>query len=203
MYCHSVINKNSHFQDKPHLIENRKKFVEQKRAKRVLIQTNGKYKNKIDTLFVDQRNKIRYSAVKSNFATLDSANSSINNANDSNGNTLVVCCDGNASFYEVGLFQIPIERGYSTLGWNYPGFAQSTGLPYPEQLTAAADAVMHYAFDLGFKAENIILFSWSIGGFAVSWLTNQYPDVKAAVRRFKFLKEVNILINQECIRKRS
>ena len=61
------------------------------------------------------------------------------------------------------------------------GFAQSTGLPYPEQLTAAADAVMHYAFDLGFKVENTILFSWSIGGFAVSWLSNQYPDIKGVV----------------------
>jgi len=48
-------------------------------------------------------------------------------------------------------------------------------------LTAAADAVMHYAFDLGFKVEEIILFSWSIGGFAVSWLSNQYPDVKGVV----------------------
>lgn len=98
-------------------MENRTKFIEQKRAKRVLIQTNGDYKNKIDALFVDQRNKIRYSEAKSNFATLDSKHSSI----ESNGNYLVICCDGNASFYEVGIFQIPIERGFSTLGWNYPG----------------------------------------------------------------------------------
>ena len=167
--------------NKPHLIENRKKFIEEKRAKRVLIQTSGGYKNKIDTLFVDQRNTIRYNGARNNFATLDSTNRSGNNTNDANGNYLVICCDGNASFYEVGIFQIPIERGFSTLGWNYPGFAQSTGLPYPEQLTAAADAVMHYAFDLGFKVENIILFSWSIGGFAVSWLANQYPDVKGVV----------------------
>lgn len=55
------------------------------------------------------------------------------------------------------------------------------GLPYPKQLTAASDAVMQYAFSLGFKQENIILFSWSIGGFAVSWLTNHYPDVKAVI----------------------
>jgi pimeloyl-ACP methyl ester carboxylesterase len=55
------------------------------------------------------------------------------------------------------------------------------GLPYPHQLTSAADAVMQYAFSLGFKTEQIILFSWSIGGFAVGWLANQYPDVKAIV----------------------
>jgi len=98
------------------LIDNRTKFIEQKRAKRVLIQTNGEYKNKIDALFVDQRNKIRFNGARNNFATLDSTNTSINNTNDSNGNYLVICCDGNASFYEVGIFQIPIERGFSTLG---------------------------------------------------------------------------------------
>ncbi len=54
-------------------------------------------------------------------------------------------------------------------------------MPYPSQVTAAADAVMQYAHSLGFKTENIILFSWSIGGFAVSWLSNQYPSVKAVV----------------------
>ena len=55
-------------------------------------------------------------------------------------------------------------------------------MPYPDQLTAAADAVMQYAFSLNFKPENIILFSWSIGGFAVSWLANQYPNIKGVVR---------------------
>jgi pimeloyl-ACP methyl ester carboxylesterase len=48
-------------------------------------------------------------------------------------------------------------------------------------LTSAADAVMQYAFSLGFKVENIILASWSIGGFTISWLTNHYPDVRAAI----------------------
>lgn len=77
---------------------------------------------------------------------------------------------------------MPIKRGYSTLGWNYPGFAQSTGLPYPENVTASADAIMQYAHSLGFKTENIILFSWSIGGFPVAWLSNYYPNIKAIVR---------------------
>lgn len=40
---------------------------------------------------------------------------------------------------------------------------------------------MQYALSLGFKQENIILFSWSIGGFAISWLSNHYPDVKAVI----------------------
>ena len=56
------------------------------------------------------------------------------------------------------------------------------GLPYPTQVTGAADAVMQYAVrSLGFKEENIILFSWSIGGFAVSWLSSVYPQVKSVV----------------------
>jgi pimeloyl-ACP methyl ester carboxylesterase len=54
-------------------------------------------------------------------------------------------------------------------------------VPYPEQLTSSADAVVQYALSLGFKLENIILYSWSIGGFTISWLTNQYPEVKAAI----------------------
>lgn len=48
-------------------------------------------------------------------------------------------------------------------------------------MTAAADAVMQYAFSLGFETEKIILFAWSIGGFAVSWLAHHYPNVKAVV----------------------
>ena len=156
------------------LNEGRSKFIEHKRAVRAVIQTSCNYRNKIDTLFIDQRSRVRYS--DRNITTLDNLDTNLNN-----GNTLFICCDGNASFYEVGCFQVPIERGFSVLGWNYPGFAQSTGMPYPVQLTAAADAVMQYAFKLGFKPENIVLFSWSIGGFAVSWLTKHYPDVRGVV----------------------
>jgi hypothetical protein len=43
-----------------------------------------------------------------------------------NGNTLVVCCEGNAGFYEIGITGTPIESGYSVLGWNHPGFGGST-----------------------------------------------------------------------------
>lgn len=167
----------------PALVEGRCRFIEQKQAKRAIVQTNGKHKNKIDTLFVDQRNVVRYSPQSSSkFATLDQLGHRGLQSNENNGNYLVICCDGNASFYEVGIFQLPIENGYSTLGWNYPGFGESTGLPYPEQTTAAADAVMQYAISsLGFQVENIILFSWSIGGFAVSWLSNHYPNLKAVI----------------------
>jgi hypothetical protein len=45
-----------------------------------------------------------------------------------NGDILVVCCEGNAGFYEVGMAVTPLEAGYSVLGWNHPGFGGSTVL---------------------------------------------------------------------------
>ena len=38
----------------------------------------------------------------------------------------MVCCEGNAGFYEIGATSAPIEAGYSVLGWNHPGFAGSS-----------------------------------------------------------------------------
>jgi hypothetical protein len=38
---------------------------------------------------------------------------------------LVICCEGNAGFYEIGIMSTPIGSGYSVLGWNYPGFGWS------------------------------------------------------------------------------
>ena len=38
----------------------------------------------------------------------------------------VICCEGNAGFYEIGAMGTPIDLGYSVLGWNHPGFAGST-----------------------------------------------------------------------------
>jgi len=98
-------------------------MIEQLRAQRALVQTGDSYRNKIDTVFVDQRNTVRYFA--SRIATLSDQTS--NNQSDAqNGKYLVICCDGNASFYENGIFQLPVENGYSALGWNYPGFGQSS-----------------------------------------------------------------------------
>lgn len=42
------------------------------------------------------------------------------------GHTLVVCCEGNAGFYEMGATSAPLEAGYSVLGWNHPGFGGSS-----------------------------------------------------------------------------
>jgi len=158
----------------PVLNEGRAKLVESRRAVRTTIQQPNS-ENLIDTLFVDQRN------------TIDG---------NGNGKYLFICCDGNASFYEVGIFDLPIQKGYSALGWNYPGFAQSTGLPFPGDVTSSADAIMQFAFSLGFKTEEIILFSWSIGGFPASWLAIHYPDVKAVILDACFDDIVNLAKQQ-------
>ena len=95
----------------------------------------------------------------------------------------MICCEGNAGFYEIGIMATPISLGYSTLGWNHPGFYGSTGTPYPEQETMAADAVMQFAIHkLGFKVEDIIVMGWSIGGFPSSWLAMNYPEISGLVR---------------------
>ena len=38
----------------------------------------------------------------------------------------MICCEGNAGFYEVGIIGAPMKMGYSVLGWNHPGFGEST-----------------------------------------------------------------------------
>ncbi|EYB87204.1 hypothetical protein Y032_0266g684 [Ancylostoma ceylanicum] len=96
--------------------------------------------------------------------------------------TLVISCEGNAGYYEIGIANTPAQLGYSVLGWNQPGFGQSSGVPFPNNTLAAADAVMQYAQTvLGFREEDIVLFGWSIGGYPASWLAANYPKVKGVV----------------------
>jgi len=98
------------------------------------------------------------------------------------GKTLVISCDGNAGFYEIGVLGTPLEKGFSVLGWNHPGFGGSTGTPFPQFEVNAADAVMQFALErLGFIPEQIIIHGWSIGGFTASFLAMSYPDVRGVV----------------------
>lgn len=79
----------------PALSDGRKKLVDEFEGQRnKLIARDG---NQIDTMFVDRRGK------------------------GSNGKYLVICCEGNAGFYEIGTTITPIEANYSVLGWNHPG----------------------------------------------------------------------------------
>ncbi|KAF4532430.1 hypothetical protein B566_EDAN003883 [Ephemera danica] len=99
-----------------------------------------------------------------------------------NGDVLVICCEGNAGFYEIGIMATPLGNNYSVFGWNYPGFGWSTGTPYPDAVTNGVNTIIQFAIHkLHFQPENILLFAWSIGGYAVSWASMNYPDVKGVV----------------------
>ncbi|OQR72476.1 abhydrolase domain-containing protein 16A-like [Tropilaelaps mercedesae] len=142
----------------PMLLEGRAKLMEQHGATRYKLATRDG--NFIDTVFVDRRG-------------LKEA---------PQGQTLILCCEGNAGFYEVGITATPIDAQYSVLGWNHPGFAGSTGVPFPAQEQNAIDVVMQFAIHrLGFRPENIILYAWSIGAYTASWCAMNYPDIKGLI----------------------
>ncbi|XP_052790245.1 phosphatidylserine lipase ABHD16A-like [Mya arenaria] len=136
------------------LCQGRAKLVEERGGERAKLGTEDE--NQIDTMFVDKRG-----------------------AGTEVGRTLVVCSEGNAGFYEIGAMETPLKMGYSVLGWNHPGFAGSTGIPFPPQERHAIDAVMQYAIQkLGFTPDNIVVYAWSIGGYTATWAAMTYPDVK-------------------------
>ncbi|KAL1478462.1 hypothetical protein MTO96_016231 [Rhipicephalus appendiculatus] len=86
------------------------------------------------------------------------------------------------AFMNMALQQPPIEAGYSVLGWNHPGFAGSTGVPFPDQEKNAVDVVMQFAIHrLGFAPENIIVYAWSIGAYCATWAAMNYPDIKGLI----------------------
>eukprot|EP00088_Acartia_fossae_P024402 TRINITY_DN2535_c0_g1_i13.p1 TRINITY_DN2535_c0_g1~~TRINITY_DN2535_c0_g1_i13.p1 ORF type:complete len:546 (-),score=106.85 TRINITY_DN2535_c0_g1_i13:386-2023(-) len=140
------------------LLEGRCKLVLEHQATRNKIRTRDN--NTIDTMYVDR--------------TKDKSSE--------NGRTLVLCCEGNAGFYEIGVMTTPVAAGYSVLGWNHPGFGGSSGAPFPDQERNAVDAVMQFAIHrLGFLPQDIIVMGWSIGGFTSTWLALNYPDIKGLI----------------------
>ncbi|XP_041069462.1 phosphatidylserine lipase ABHD16A isoform X1 [Carcharodon carcharias] len=141
----------------PMLLQGQARLMEEYLGKRAkLIACDG---NQIDTVFVDRRP-----------------------ADSERGKKLVICCEGNAGFYEVGCVSTPLEAGYSVLGWNHPGFAGSTGVPFPQNEANAMDVVVQYAIHhLNFQIEDIIIYAWSIGGFTATWAMMTYPEISALV----------------------
>lgn len=81
------------------LLDGRANLIVSYHAKRYVLRTADG--NHIDTVFVDARST-------------------------ENGHILVITCEGNAGFYEIGCMMTPIQAGYSVLGWNRPGFAESS-----------------------------------------------------------------------------
>ncbi|XP_067406900.1 phosphatidylserine lipase ABHD16A isoform X1 [Emydura macquarii macquarii] len=141
----------------PMLLQGQARLVEEYNGKRAkLVACDG---NEIDTMFMDRRE-----------------------SSEPHGKKLVICCEGNAGFYEVGCLPTPLDAGYSVLGWNHPGFAGSTGVPLPQNEANAMDVVMQYAIHrLGFLPEDIVVYAWSIGGFTATWAAMSYPDISALV----------------------
>uniref|UniRef100_A0A8C3NLP2 Uncharacterized protein n=1 Tax=Geospiza parvula TaxID=87175 RepID=A0A8C3NLP2_GEOPR len=101
---------------------------------------------------------------------------------DPRGDTLVICCEGNAGFYEVGCLSTPLEAGYSVLGWNHPGFGGSTGVPLPQSEANAMDVVVRFALQqLRVAPPSIVVYAWSIGGFTATWAAMSYPELGGLV----------------------
>ncbi|XP_061675745.1 phosphatidylserine lipase ABHD16A isoform X2 [Syngnathoides biaculeatus] len=142
---------------RPMLLQGQAKLIEEFDGQRnKLVACDG---NEIDTMFVDRRGG---GGVK--------------------GRTLVICCEGNAGFYEVGCMNTPLEGGYSVLGWNHPGFGGSTGVPFPQNEANAMDVVIQFAVHkLHFQLNNIVIYAWSIGGFTASWAVMSYPEIQSVV----------------------
>uniref|UniRef100_A0A1B6CN26 Uncharacterized protein n=1 Tax=Clastoptera arizonana TaxID=38151 RepID=A0A1B6CN26_9HEMI len=148
----------------PLLLQGRATMIEKDDGERFKLKAHDG--NEIDAFFVDRRDK-----------------------RSGNGSTLVICSEGNAGFYEIGIMVTPLRANYSVLGWNHPGFGGSTGMPYPNQEQNAMDVVMQFAIHkLGFLPEQIVLFGWSIGGYTTAWAAKAYPDVKAVVSNKNKLK---------------
>ncbi|XP_055340634.1 phosphatidylserine lipase ABHD16A-like [Paramacrobiotus metropolitanus] len=98
------------------------------------------------------------------------------------GEILVVCCEGNCGFYEVGNMFTAIAAGFSAVGYNLPGFCRSTGHPEPSQIRYAVDAVMQYAIScLKFPEKNILILGYSIGGYPAAWAASQYPSIRGLI----------------------
>ncbi|XP_076169543.1 phosphatidylserine lipase ABHD16A [Ptiloglossa arizonensis] len=137
------------------LLKGRIDLIKQGGERYKLLTTDN---NEIDTIFIDRRNKT------------------------ANGNILVITCEGNCGFYETGIISTPLNKTYSVLGWNHPGFGSSTGAPYPLQEENAIDCVMRFAIDhLRFSEEQIILYGWSIGGYTATWAAMNYPSIQSLV----------------------
>ncbi|XP_063851157.1 phosphatidylserine lipase ABHD16A-like [Scylla paramamosain] len=155
------------------LSQGREKLVKDFGGKRnKLLARDG---NTIDTMLVDRRAKGQYP----------------------NGRTLVVCCEGNAGFYELGLMTTPLEAGYSVIGWNHPGFGGSTGSPYPSQEQNAVDAVMQFAIhSAGFREEDILIYGWSIGGYSSTWAAMNYPQISGLILDATFNHVLPLAVNR-------
>uniref|UniRef100_A0A669D1T4 Abhydrolase domain containing 16A, phospholipase n=1 Tax=Oreochromis niloticus TaxID=8128 RepID=A0A669D1T4_ORENI len=127
---------------RPMLQQGQAKLIEEFDGQRnKLVACDG---NEIDTMFVDRRRD-----------------------GGQNGQTLVICCEGNAGFYEVGCMNTPLE---------------GKEFPFPQNEANAMDVVIQFAVHkLGFSLSDIVIYAWSIGGFTASWAVMSYPEIQSLV----------------------
>jgi len=156
----------------PAILDGRTSLIEKNGLRAKLVSEDG---NEIDTMFIDRRG----------------------DKNLGVGNTLIITCEGNAAYYEVGCMGTPMKAGYSTLGWNHPGFFGSSGSPNAESEKYAVDVVIRYAVTrLGFPVENIMMFAWSIGGYPASYAAMMYPSMKGLVLDATFDNITELALNR-------
>ncbi|CAH8641102.1 unnamed protein product [Heterobilharzia americana] len=125
----------------------------------------------VEAFYADRRGSNRISSESASVAN-----------GDSKGEVLILCCEGNGGYPEIGTPLVPLEQGYSVLGWNHPGFGESTGLPFPEKEQNAVEACFLFAVHrLNFQPEQIYLFGWSIGGYTASWIAMNFPDIAGLI----------------------
>uniref|UniRef100_A0AAR2II52 Phosphatidylserine Lipase ABHD16 N-terminal domain-containing protein n=1 Tax=Pygocentrus nattereri TaxID=42514 RepID=A0AAR2II52_PYGNA len=139
---------------RPMLQQGQARLIEEYDGQRnKLISCDG---NEIDAMFVDRRGE-----------------------RGPNGKTLVICCEGNAGFYEVGCMNTPLD-GKRLSSRLCPSLVQ--GVPFPQNEANAMDVVVQFAVHkLGFQLNDIVVYAWSIGGFTASWAVMSYPEIRALV----------------------
>ncbi|XP_039093004.1 protein ABHD16B [Hyaena hyaena] len=143
----------------PLLQRGQERLAERYRGRRAKLEARDG--NEIDTVFVDRRQ---------------------HPGSHGRGLRLVICCEGNAGFYEMGCLSAPLEAGYSVLGWNHPGFGGGSGAPFPQHDASAVDVVVKYALHrLRFPPAHVVVYGWSIGGLTATWATMTYPELGALV----------------------
>ncbi|XP_048353888.1 protein ABHD16B-like [Sphaerodactylus townsendi] len=155
------------------LVKGRARLMEDFHGKRAkLVARDG---NKIDTMFVDRRNR---------------------KDPRQKGMRLVICCEGNGSFYEIGCLATPLKAGYSVLGWNHPGFARSTGKPYPKNDINAMEVVLQYAIHrLNFSLPDIVIYGYSLGSYTATWAAMTYPNLGGLILDASFDGLIPLAVN--------
>ncbi|TPP57727.1 Abhydrolase domain-containing protein 16A [Fasciola gigantica] len=115
-------------------------------------------------------------------STSSAADITLSGHGDSKGEIMIICCEGNGGYPEIGTPLVPLEQGYSVMAWNHPGFGASTNLPFPEKEQNAVEAALLFVMhQLHFKPHQIYLFGWSIGGYTVTWAAMNYPEIAGVI----------------------